>query len=92
MHSFEFILIFSALVTILALVVPLLENHRVTLDNVQQKAFQEWSSLHCSSRADFSSSHFLLLPAHDCLDYSFALNPVYSPFLLVLGVDSNHYG
>lgn len=91
-HTFEFILIFSALLGVLALVVPLIDVHRVELENAQLKMSEKWAGLRCSSLADAAVNHYILIPSSNCLDYSFALNPPQSPFLIVLGGDANHYG
>lgn len=92
MSTFEFILVFSALLGVLALIAPLLHEHRLEWEQAQAILLQKNTILRCSSLADYSSAHYVLSPSSACVDYSFSINPPLSPFLLVLGGDTNHYG
>ncbi len=92
MQTLEFILIFSTLLGVLALFMSVIDDHRLASENAQKILLEKWSALRCSSLADAAVNHFGLVPSRGCLHFPYALNPPHSPFLLVLGGDSNHYG
>ncbi len=92
MQTLEFILIFSALLGVLAFFATVIDDHRLASENAQKVLLEKWSALRCSSLADAAVNHFVLASSRDCLDYAYALNQPHSSFLLVLGGDSNHYG
>lgn len=92
MQTLEFILIFSTLLSVLALLVGVIDDHHLALENARDLLSEKGVVLHCSSRADGAVNHYAPTPSRECLDYAYALNPPHSPFTLVLGGDANHYG
>lgn len=92
MQTLEFILIFSTLLGVLALLAGVMDEHRVALENARDLLSEKALILRCSARADAAANHYIFTPSRECLDYTYALNPPHSPFTLVLGGDANHYG
>lgn len=91
LHSFEFILIFSILLSALALFSGLFHEHHSALLRAQDSWDEKWFVLQCSSLSDVAAHHYVLTSSRACLNYAYALSPPSSPFWLVLGVDANHY-
>jgi len=90
--TFEYIIIFFILVSILSGFAALMANHHSAWNAAQRLIETNFRVVECSFRSDAASIHYILTPPHACWDYSLALIPVSSPFLLVLGGDANHYG
>lgn len=91
MQVLEFILIFSTLLGVLALLSCTIHEHHSATEKTHDFLREKWLVLGCSSRADAAVNHFVLVSSNDCLEYDYALNPPHSPFALVLGGDANHY-
>ncbi len=92
MQTLEFILIFSALLSVLTLLAGVMDEHREQLENARDELSEKGFVLRCSARADAAVNHYAPAPSHACLNYAYALNSPHSPFALVLGGDANHYG
>ena len=92
MNSFEFILIFSCLLGVLALFVPLIHDHEQNISLARETFEKNGFILGCSSLLDAASTHYLVVDPHSCTDYSFSLHSPSHSFLSVLGRDANHYG
>ena len=92
MSTFEYIIIFFILLSVLSGVAMLITSHHDSWKSARQLVEKNFYILHCSFLSDSSSSHYVLTPARACWDYSFSINPISSSFLLVLGGDANHYG
>ena len=92
MNTFEFVLVFTSLLGVLALFIPLIQEHEQSLVFAREKLEKSWFALSCSVWADDASIHYVVVSAKSCTDYAFALHPPSSPFLTVLGRDANHYG
>ncbi len=92
MHTFEWILVWSALLGVLSLFLGALHDHSLALKEAQQKMGEKWVDLECSARAAGAITHYVLISSAHCWSYPYAFFPPASVLETVLGGDANHCG
>ncbi len=91
MQTFEWMLVYSALLTCLLILSTPIQEHIQQI----QKSILTWTEkqhgLDCSIRHEKALTHYARITAQDCFFYPYAIHSPTGPFELYVGMDANHY-